>query len=350
MDATKTVTAIFTLKPILTVLKDGTGGGTVTSTTPAGDINCGTDCTQTYNDFITQVTLTANGDANSLFTGWSGACTAATGPCVVTMDAAKTVTAKFTLRPVLTVTKTGTGAGTVTSSPAGINCGSDCTQSYTNFTTQVTLTAAPSSDSDFAGWGGACSGTGSCVVTMDAAKSVTATFVLKSFSLDIKKAGTGTGTVTSSPAGINCGTDCSQDYTIHTDVTLTAMPDADAVFAGWSGACTNTSGDCVVTMDRVRSVEAKFTKTFTLTVSLDPAGNGSGRVTGPGINCGAGSTDCSEVYTIGTTIELAAEPEPPSQFSGWSGDCTGTTSPCTLFIDSNKSVQARFDLVVLPAP
>lgn len=172
------------------------------------------------------------------------------------------------------------------------------------------------------------------------------------FTLTVTKAsgtGTGTGTVTSSPAGINCGTDCTQDYTIHTVVTLTATPDADAVFAGWAGACTNTAGDCVVTMDATQSVEAKFIKTFTLTVSLDPAGNGSGRVTGPGINCGDSATDCSEVYTMGTTIELAAEQEILSQFSGWSGDCTGTTSPCTLFIDSNKSVQARFDLVVLPA-
>jgi hypothetical protein len=75
----------------------------------------------------------------------------------------------------LTVTKFGTGSGTVTSSPSGIECGADCTESLANGTV-VTLSANPSFSSTFTGWGGACSGTGSCVVTMDNAKSVTATF------------------------------------------------------------------------------------------------------------------------------------------------------------------------------
>ena len=75
----------------------------------------------------------------------------------------------------LTVTKGGTGSGTVTSSPAGINCGTDCMENY-NSGTMVTLTAAAASGSTFAGWSGACAGTGVCTVTMDGAKSVTATF------------------------------------------------------------------------------------------------------------------------------------------------------------------------------
>ena len=80
----------------------------------------------------------------------------------------------------LTAIKAGTGSGTVTSSPAGINCGADCSESYA-YNTLVTLTAAPSSDSMFDGWSGACAGVGSCVVTMIDAKSVTATFTLKKF-------------------------------------------------------------------------------------------------------------------------------------------------------------------------
>lgn len=75
----------------------------------------------------------------------------------------------------LTVTKAGAGSGTVTSSPAGINCGSDCSEAYANGT-GVTLTAAPAAGSTFAGWSGACAGTGSCAVTMTAARAVTATF------------------------------------------------------------------------------------------------------------------------------------------------------------------------------
>ena len=75
----------------------------------------------------------------------------------------------------LSVSRTGTGTGTVTSSPAGISCGTTCTAEY-GAATQVTLTAAAASGSTFAGWGGRCSGTSTCVVTMDAAASVTATF------------------------------------------------------------------------------------------------------------------------------------------------------------------------------
>jgi len=78
------------------------------------------------------------------------------------------------------VIKTGSGSGTVTSSPAGITCGVDCSESYA-YTTVVTLSATPASGSMFTGWGGVCSGTGSCVVSMAGAKSVTATFTLKSY-------------------------------------------------------------------------------------------------------------------------------------------------------------------------
>ncbi len=75
----------------------------------------------------------------------------------------------------LTVAQSGTGSGTIGSSPAGINCGSLCTASFTSGTA-VTLTATPASGSTFTGWGGACSGTATCTVTMSAARSVSATF------------------------------------------------------------------------------------------------------------------------------------------------------------------------------
>ena len=76
----------------------------------------------------------------------------------------------------LQVAKNGTGAGTVTSSPSGINCGTTCSRSFSGGTS-VTLTATPASGSIFAGWNGSgCTGTGSCTVQVNDNRSVTATF------------------------------------------------------------------------------------------------------------------------------------------------------------------------------
>jgi hypothetical protein len=175
------------------------------------------------------------------------------------MDAAKSVVATFTLQAfTLTVSKAGTGTGTVTSSPAGINCGATCAAAY-DFNTSVTLTAA-AVGSTFTGWSGSgCSGTGTCTVTMDAAKSVTATFSLEAFTLTVSKAGTGSGTVTSSPAGINCGATCAAPYDVNTSVTLTAAAATGSTFTGWSGSGCSGTGTCVVTMDAAKSVTATFT-------------------------------------------------------------------------------------------
>jgi arabinogalactan endo-1,4-beta-galactosidase len=75
----------------------------------------------------------------------------------------------------LTVTEAGTGGGTVTSTPAGITCPGTCAADYTSGTS-VTLAQVANVGSTFGSWGNACSGTGSCKVTMSAAESVTATF------------------------------------------------------------------------------------------------------------------------------------------------------------------------------
>ena len=94
------------------------------------------------------------------------------------MSAAKEVTATLALEQhLLTASKSGTGSGTVTSSPAGISCGASCAASF-DHGTEVTLTPAAGAGSEFKGWGGACSGTGTCKVTLSAAEAVTAAFDL----------------------------------------------------------------------------------------------------------------------------------------------------------------------------
>ena len=117
----------------------------------------------------------------------------------------------------------------------------------------MTLTPAAEAGSEFKGWSGACSGTGTCKVTMSAAKSVTAEFGLESHQLRVTK--TGNGTVTSSPAGINCGATCSASFAHNAEVTL--VPAADTrrsecqrlVRAPAAG-----TGACKVTMSAAKSV------------------------------------------------------------------------------------------------
>jgi PKD repeat protein len=244
----------YNLEPVsLTVSKQGNGSGAVDSN-PAS-ISCGDACQASFNP-DTVVTLTATPDASSAFTGWSGDCSG-TGTCQIMMDQARAVTATFARNTVdLTVSKTGTGSGSVTSTPAGIGCGYSCQASFGSGTV-VTLTATPDASSTFTGWSGDCSGTGTCQITMDQARGVTATFARNTVDLTVSKTGTGSGAVTSTPAGIGCGNGCQASFGTGTVVTLTATPDAGSVFAGWSGDCSGT-GTCQLTMSQARSVTATF--------------------------------------------------------------------------------------------
>jgi uncharacterized repeat protein (TIGR02543 family) len=81
---------------------------------------------------------------------------------------------------------------------------------------------------------------------------------INNYQLSVSKVGSGSGTVTSSPTGINCGNTCSAYFTNGTSVTLTASPSADSTFSGWSGACTGTSTTCTVSMTQNLSVTATF--------------------------------------------------------------------------------------------
>src|SRR5438067_13809564 len=92
----------------------------------------------------------------------------------------------------------------------------------------------------FQGWGGACTGTGVCTVRLAADTVVTASFALRPATLQVTRQGSGSGTVTSNPGGISCGTDCSEPYPIGTTVTLTATPAGASSFRGWGGACSAT--------------------------------------------------------------------------------------------------------------
>jgi hypothetical protein len=175
--------------------------------------------------------------------------------------------APVTVMRTLAVTKAGTGNGTVVTSPSGINCGSACSATFTGGAT-LALTATAASGSTFSGWSGACTGTGSCAIVLDADKSVTATFAVSTsptYVLAVTKSGAGAGTVTSTPNGISCGSACSASFAGGASVTLTAAAASGSTFTGWGGACSGT-GTCTVTMSQARSVTAAFvSQALTLT-------------------------------------------------------------------------------------
>ena len=183
-------------KPVLTVVVQDlsvppspTPRGWVTSdgvgSTPG--IDCGPTCSASF-DAGTVVTLWPISFPGSVFEGWTGACSGG-DPCVVTMDQARSVTARFDfpngptdVKTNFTVSKSGSGDGTVTSNPPGISCGSGCSARYPA-NVNITLTASPGEGSKLGGWSGACAGAGTsttCVVAVGPANGVTATFEPKS--------------------------------------------------------------------------------------------------------------------------------------------------------------------------
>ena len=167
----------------------------------------------------------------------------------------------------LYITKAGTGSGTVTSNPTGINCGADCTEPY-NSGTVITLTATADANSDFVGW----SGNADCSdgqVTMTGDITCTATFNIKSFQVTATASGNGSGSISSSPSGIsysypttNTG---SANFNYGTNVILTASAAAGSTVT-WSTCSGTVSGNGTTTatctfssLNGAKTASAEFT-------------------------------------------------------------------------------------------
>jgi hypothetical protein len=229
-------------KYTLTVNKTGNGSGTVTSI-PSG-INCGSTCSSKYTDG-TEVQLTATAASGSTFSGWSGDCTV---DGEVVMTANRTCTASF-VRPVLTVTRTGTGNGSVTSVPLGISCGTACSAGFA-LGSLVEMIARPAADSAFDGWSGDADCTDS-MVTMTADKTCTAAFrLLPTYTLTLSTDGPGVGTVSSDPGKIDCGGVCEDTFVEGEVVRLVATPELGSQLGGWSGDTDCADGLLTMVDDR----------------------------------------------------------------------------------------------------
>ena len=265
----QTILAVFQPHTVTAVLA-GLGQGTVTSSfgTPA----CGGgQCVLSLpsSGAPATVTLTAVPVSGSYFAGWFGAGCSGTTACTVPTSQAQAVDAFFATNqtavnvwvpgnPVVS----GAGGGTITASGASpTSCtanGSTTVCSFgvnTNALPQtVTLAASPNANSTFSGWGGACSGTGPCTVSVNEPVNVTAVFLARQLLVEVFGSGTVTGT------GISCTTGtCTTQFSSSSPATMTlvAAPAPGSVFVGWYDGCGGT-GSCQVSTSGQSSVMAVF--------------------------------------------------------------------------------------------
>jgi hypothetical protein len=177
--------------------------------------------------------------------------------------------------------------------------------------------------------------------------------------LSIALAGGGGGGVASAPAGISCAaagaTGCTASFAPGTSVALTATPDANSTFVGWSGGgCTGAAG-CAVTLAEAQTVTATFARRpVALTVTLSGPGAGAVLVTGTGVSngsctlaAGQASTSCVVAAEAGRAITVNAQPAANNRAGAWSGaaGCAGSAAQaCTLTPAADGTVGVSFDL------
>ncbi len=328
----------------LTLNKSGTGGTVVS--TPAG-ISCGAACTTAAFDFARGilVKLTPTPAVGWNFDGFTGDCPA--GPTCSLNASAPTAmaNASFSIqhrRLTLTVVGNGSVGGGAACGTASTPCALDF-----DYGTSVALTATASPGHRFIGWSQSCSGVGACTKVMTANHSVTATFKPE-FALTVSKtgnAGTSRGTITSSPAGISCGTNCDELYLGGTVVTLTRGAPVTGRTFRWGDDCAfrGTNATCALTMNANASVSADYSlQRLGLTVVKNGGALGTVGGLGGAIDCGA---DCAAVVDYSTPVTLVATPSsnPAAEFVSWVGCATAATNPsCSFTMTANRTVMVTF--------
>lgn len=210
----------------------------------------------------------------------------------------------------------------------------------------IKLKAAPANGSSFGGWSEfsgsgtvttACAGAVvECEVNMAADVSGKATFQANpTADLKVTKGGSGSGSVSSIPGGISCGSVCEDAFQLGKAITLEAAADPGSAFVEWTG-CDSVAGTaCHLNFNGARTVGAVFTK-VQHSLTINKAGTGGGSV-----SCNGGA--CAGSYPEGATVTLTAAPDSGSTFAGWSGGgCSGSGS-CAVTINADTTVAATFD-------
>jgi len=295
---------------ILTVSTGGDGRGSVTIS-PSG-LRCTTACSQSF-ERGAEITMTAAPEAGSVFSGWKGGADCSERP--FTLARSRNCVAHFeTEKRKLAITRVGGGTSRVMSTPAGIDCGPNCTAMFT-LGAVVQLAAPAGGDAVFMGW----TGHSDCAdgkVEMQDNRDCTANFAGADSNLNVLVVGKGSGTVTSTPPGIDCEGSCSHSFQTDEGVELKAVPDEDSVFAGWSGDPDCDDGRITIS-DRTNCRAMFALKRFTLTVSQEGKGRGLVASDPAGIECGE---HCTHEFDIHSTVELKAFPAHGAAFTSWGGD------------------------------
>ena len=213
----------------------------------------------------------------------------------------------------LTTSVSPSGAGTITPATGKYDQG-----------TPVTVTATANTGYQFTGWSGACTGTGSCTVTISSDKTVIANFALVQYTLSTVVSPSGAGAVT--PAS-------GSKFDHGTQVAVTATANTGYQFTGWSGGGCSGTGACTLTMTGDTTVTATFALVqHTLTPAVSPSG------------AGAITPSVPTKYDYNTLVSVTAVANPGYQFTGWSGACTGTGA-CNVTMTGDKTVTANFAVV-----
>lgn len=316
------------------------GSGSVLSV-PSG-LLCNPTCERSFSAG-TQLMLEARAFGDADFESWGGACSGSASTCMVTVDRDLDISARFQTTAYRLSVETRGGDGRIVSSPQGLDCGPTC-QAFFAAGDMVTLTAEPGADRVFQRWEQDCSGTSpTCTVTMSRARRARARFQRPGVVLSVRRQGTGTGVVTSTPNGIDCGNECEAGFNANTEVALTPTPAAGSRFDGWGGACTGTDVPCQVRMSEAREVIARFEgETAEVAVTLEGGGAGNVSSTPAGIDCG---TSCSSRFPVGEALRLDAAPGPRATFFGWGGNCAaaGTNPRCEITPTARRQLTARFE-------
>ncbi|MCP4694700.1 MAG: hypothetical protein GY859_42120, partial [Desulfobacterales bacterium] len=267
------------------------------------------------------VNLVAAPAACHEFVSWTGRVADPDSPVTtVTMSVGKNVTANFR-RITHNLTTASSDGGSVTEPGEGTSphaCGA-----------VVNLVAAPDACHEFVIWTGdaADPGSSTTTVTMDAAKSVSASF--QRITYNLTTASTGGGSVTEPGEG-------TSPHACGAVVNLVATPDACHEFVNWTGDVADPdSPTTTVSMDAAKSVTANFQR---ITYNLTSASTDGGSVTEPG--------EGTSPHACGAVVNLVAAPAACHEFVNWTGDVANSDSPATtVTMDAAKSVTANFQRI-----